>query len=129
MQKVSDENFERLVEAAIERVPHDFKARLKNVAFLVKDEPTEAQKKGLGLAAGQTLFGLYEGVPLPQRGGSSKVLPDKITIYKKPLLAASTSRADLADKIGRTVWHEVAHYFGLDHQRIWELESKNYNKP
>lgn len=129
MPDISAEDFDRLVEAAIERVPSGFKDRLSNIAFLVKDEPTAAQRKKLGLGRDQLLFGLYEGTPLPQRGGAAKVLPDKITIFKKPLLAVSVDRADLADKIGRTVWHEVAHYFGLDHQRIWELESKNYNTP
>jgi predicted Zn-dependent protease with MMP-like domain len=68
------------------------------------------------------LFGLYEGVPLPQRFGTTKLLPDKITLFKLPLLRYSRDLEELRDRVAKTVWHEVAHYFGLDHRRIHELE-------
>ena len=69
----------------------------------------------------QTLFGLYEGVPLPQRQGSLKVMPDKITIYQIPIQSVAHDINSLYDQIARTVWHEVAHYFGLDHDMIDKL--------
>jgi predicted Zn-dependent protease with MMP-like domain len=70
------------------------------------------------------LFGLYEGVPLTKRGGALKLLPDKITVFKQPLLAVSRTPAQLRRNIGHTIWHEVAHYFGLDHDRIHQLDAK-----
>jgi predicted Zn-dependent protease with MMP-like domain len=122
--ELSDEEFEKLLGKAIDRIPPPYSDRLQNVAFILEDEPTPEQRTRLNLYPNETLFGLYEGVPLPQRGGSLKILPDKITIFKKPLLAVSPSPAALRENIGRTVWHEVAHYYGLDHKRIHELENR-----
>ena len=122
MQNISDEEFGKILDGAIKNVPSPYKERLDNIAFLVADEPDEEQRARLNLSYGQSLFGLYEGVPLPQRGGLQKLLPDKITIFKIPLLAVSPNIDQLKENVGRTVWHEVAHYFGLDHNRIHELE-------
>ncbi len=122
---ISTRKFEKLVAQAVERIPQPYKNRLENVAFLLEDEPSSEQRQRLNLYPNETLFGLYEGVPLPQRGGALKTLPDKITIFKNPLLAASSSIEELKENIRHTVWHEVAHYYGLDHNRIHELESKN----
>lgn len=119
---MSDEEFEQVVLGEIERIKEPYKSRLQNVAFLVEDLPTEEQRHKLALRHDQTLFGLYEGVPLPQRGGVTKVLPDKITLFKLPILAASPTAQAARRQIGQTIWHEVAHYFGLDHDRIHELE-------
>lgn len=74
------------------------------------------------LRGDQTLLGLYEGVPLPRRGGTTKLLPDKITLFKEPLLAMSSDEQALRENIRHTVWHEIAHYFGLDHERIYRLD-------
>jgi predicted Zn-dependent protease with MMP-like domain len=79
----------------------------------------------LKLYPNETLFGLYEGVPLPARGGMTKLLPDKITIFKNPALIYSRNAEELKEHIRHTIWHEVAHYYGLDHKRIHELERKN----
>ncbi len=122
---ISTKKFEELVAQAVERIPEPYKNRLENVAFLLEDEPSSEQRQRLNLYPNETLFGLYEGVPLPQRGGALKTLPDKITIFKNPLLTASSSIEELKENIRHTVWHEVAHYYGLDHNRIHELESKN----
>jgi predicted Zn-dependent protease with MMP-like domain len=65
---------------------------------------------------------LYEGVPLPARGGMTKLLPDKITLFKIPLAMHSPDHAALQENVRHTLWHEMAHYFGLDHKRIHELE-------
>jgi predicted Zn-dependent protease with MMP-like domain len=125
--ELSDEEFEDLLTEAIEAIPKPYRDHLQNIAFLLEDEPTPQQRDQLRLYPNETLFGLYEGVPLPQRGGMQKLLPDKITIFKTPLLAASRGRAQLRHNIGHTVWHEVAHYYGLDHQRIHELDNKLKN--
>lgn len=121
---LSDEEFEKFLGGAIDAIPKPYSDHLQNVAFILEDEPTPEQRLKLNLYPNETLFGLYEGVPLPQRGGVLKILPDKITIFKNPLLAASPDEPALKQNIGRTVWHEVAHYYGLDHRRIHELENK-----
>jgi predicted Zn-dependent protease with MMP-like domain len=125
--EITRDEFEKYMQEAIDAIPKPYDAHLKNVAFILEDFPTEEQRLRLSLHPNETLFGLYEGVPLPARNGAAKLLPDKITIFKAPLLAVSRDLGDLRDKIGRTLWHEVAHYYGLDHSRIHELESKAYN--
>src|SRR6266404_7300296 len=116
--ELNEQEFEQYLAAAIDAIPKPYDSHLQNVAFILEDYPTQEQRIKLNLYPNETLFGLYEGVPLPSRGGSLKLLPDKITIFKHPLLAASRSKDELKENIGHTVWHEVAHYFGLDHKKI-----------
>jgi predicted Zn-dependent protease with MMP-like domain len=125
---ISDSEFEDYLNRAIESIPAPYNRRLENVAFIVDDYPTPQQRIQLNLYPNETLFGLYEGVPLPARNGMLKLLPDKITIFKGPLLAVCRTKQELRDQIGHTVWHEVAHYFGLDHKRIHELDNKRRQK-
>jgi predicted Zn-dependent protease with MMP-like domain len=122
--QLTEEQFKEYLAEAIDRIPKPYSDRLQNVAFILEDDPTPQQRQQLNLYPNETLFGLYEGVPLPHRGGMMKLLPDKITIFKNPLEAASATQRDLMYNIGHTVWHEVAHYFGLDHQKIHELDKK-----
>ncbi|HET9721832.1 MAG TPA: metallopeptidase family protein [Candidatus Saccharimonadales bacterium] len=121
---VNPAEFEQYLNEAISGVPEPYRSRLQNVAFIIEEYPSEQQRHQLNLYPNETLFGLYEGLPLPARGGATKLLPDKITIFRQPLLAASSSTQQLRQNIGHTVWHEVAHYFGLDHKRIHELDKK-----
>jgi predicted Zn-dependent protease with MMP-like domain len=116
--------FEDLVNRAIAQLPKPYLSKIKNVAIIVDDVPSLEQRRQLMLRDDQSLFGLYEGVPLSQRQGMLKTLPDKITLFQKPLEYSSNSMPELFDHIGRTIWHEVAHYFGLNHDKIRELESK-----
>jgi predicted Zn-dependent protease with MMP-like domain len=74
------------------------------------------------LACNETLYGLYEGIPLARRQGITSYPPDKITIFKLPLEHDAVSVEDLRTKIHHTLWHEIAHYFGLDHAQIHKLE-------
>ncbi|MBI2589317.1 metallopeptidase family protein [Candidatus Saccharibacteria bacterium] len=124
MLKVSSKTFLALVGEAINAIPTLYQKHLQNVAFIIEDNPSQEQRQRLRLNDGSLLFGLYEGVPLTERGGRTKLLPDKITIFKKPLERVSQSLPDLRDQIAHTVWHEVAHYYGLGHKRIYELEQK-----
>ncbi|MBI2007735.1 metallopeptidase family protein [Candidatus Saccharibacteria bacterium] len=124
MVSVNDEGFEEIVADGIDAIPSLYQKYLKNVAFIVEDEPTPEQLERLKLFQGELLFGLYEGVPLPQRQGTTKILPDKITIFKNPALRFSSSLEELREHVRHTIWHEVAHYYGLDHKRIHELENK-----
>ena len=126
MIKVNDKQFKKIVSQAIDAIPPPYMNRLENVAFIIEDLPTPAQSQLLGLRCNDLLFGLYEGVPLPQRMGTTKLLPDKITLFKKPLEAVSKDMDDLTKRVKHTVWHEVAHYYGLGHRRIHELESQDW---
>ena len=117
--------FESLVTKAVDNLPEVYRQKIDNIAFIVEDLPSPEQRVKLELANNQTLFGLYEGVPLPQRQGSLKVMPDKITIYQLPIQYSVNDLPGLYDQVARTIWHEVAHYFGLDHQMIDKLNNKS----
>jgi predicted Zn-dependent protease with MMP-like domain len=124
MIQISDEQFREIVGEAIDAIPPLYQKHLQNVAFIVEDEPTNQQRQKLNIYPNELLFGLYEGVPLPKRQGATKILPDKITIFKKPALLFSRNLQELREHVRHTVWHEIAHYYGLDHQRIHQLENK-----
>ncbi len=124
MIKISDKQFTSIVSEAIDGIPSPYIDRLENVAFIIEDAPTPRQSQKLGLRCRDLLFGLYEGVPLPRRMGSTKLLPDKITLFKKPLEMVSQDLGELTKNVKHTIWHEVAHYYGLDHKRIHELEER-----
>ncbi len=121
--QISDDEFEALIGQALDELPEKYVSRLlPEVAVTWADDPSPEQRLQLKLRHYETLFGLYEGVPLPQRQGNSKIVPDKITIFKNPISAASHDMAALREQIKHTLWHEMAHFFGLDHPRIYELE-------
>ncbi len=123
MLQMNDEEFEKLVNDALDALPQLYQDNLNNVAIVTADEPTPDERVELKLRCDQTLFGLYQGIPLTQRGVNySLVIPDKITIYKLPILAVSRTKADVAEQVRHTVWHEVAHYYGLDHAEIHKRE-------
>jgi len=124
MLDVTDEQFHELVEDAVAAIPERFAMHLDNVAFLVADVPTVAQQTaGGGLHGRGLLLGLYEGIPLPRRnGGYSGVVPDVITVFKNAHLMVSRDFESLKRNVHQTVWHEVAHYFGLGHGQIRALE-------
>lgn len=126
MLDISDAEFENLISRAMDELPKGYIERLKNVAVVYADEPTAAQREKLHLKQHQSLFGLYEGIPQTSRGaGYNMVLPDKITIFKLPILKYVQSMPELKQQIKRTLWHEIAHHYGLDHGRISELENKH----
>lgn len=129
MFKVSDSEFEELVSKSLDELPKKYISRLDNVAIVVEDEPTHDQLQKLHLHHGQTLFGLYEGIPLTKRGSNySLVLPDKITIFKLPIEASVHDHHQLKEQIKHTLWHEIAHFFGLDHDRIHKLDGTTRNE-
>jgi len=119
MFSVSQEDFETFVGEALDALPERYQKNLDNLVIVVEDLPTPEQREKLRLHDGMTLFGLYEGIPLTQRGNNySFVLPDKITVFKRPTEASVTTLDELKEQIRHTVWHEVAHYYGLDHHDI-----------
>ncbi len=125
MRKLNQKEFEKIVKSGIKAIPEKFLQKLKNVAIIVEDEPTPAQKKKLNIHAGWTLFGLYEGVPQLERGVNySAVLPDKITIFQNPIETAAKDKNDIKEIVKNTVWHEIAHHFGMNEDRVRQVETK-----
>jgi len=112
------DKFEELVKQGIKTIPQRFLKKLNNVDIVIEDEPTEEQVKKLKLGKGAKLFGLYQGVPQTKRGYYSWVLPDKITIFKKPIEEVALSEKEIREKVKETVWHEIAHHFGLGEERV-----------
>ena len=123
MLEISDEQFEDLIGKALDELPEEYVKRLlKHVVVTWENEPSPAQRVQLKLSNNQSLFGLYEGLPLTQRYiGGDKILPDKITIFKYPMLQHCHDMEALRNQVKKTLWHEMAHYFGLDHAKIYEL--------
>ena len=122
IEDISDEQFHELIDRAFDSLPAKHRDRVKNVAIVTQDEPTAQQRRELKLHCNETLLGLYSGVPLPERQGREPMVPDVITLFKYPLLAHSTGEASLYENIRHTLWHEVAHYYGLNHDQIHRLE-------
>src|SRR6266567_64254 len=117
--EISDEQFSQLIGAALDELPKKYTDNINNVAIVYEDDPSPEQRVQLKLRGNQSLFGLYQGIPLPQRNaGYNLVLPDKITLFKHPLLWASHDATSLKANIKHTLWHEIAHHFGLGHGRI-----------
>ena len=125
MQKSNQAEFEKIVEEGIKAIPEKFLRKLDNVTIIIEDEPTPAQKKKLNIHPNWTLFGLYEGVPQLERGANyTAVLPDKITIFQKPIEAAARDEKDIKEIVKNTVWHEIAHHFGMDEARVRQAEAR-----
>ncbi len=121
MRPISREAFEELVAEALEGLPNEFLDRLDNVGIVAADRPTREQREYHGLGPGETLLGLYEGVALTERESYGMVLPDKITIFQRPLEEFSEDVEDLVYQVQVTVVHEIAHHFGIDDDRLHEL--------
>ncbi len=114
--------FDRLVDRAIASIPARFRAALDGVAVVIADEPTPEQLRENGLGRGETLYGLYEGVPLDEWGGDWLPVPTRILIFRLPLEADFPDPDDLADEVRITVLHELAHHLGIhDEDRLREL--------
>ncbi len=124
MEPISEDRFHELVDQAFDSLPEPHRSHVKNVAIVVTDEPSDEQRRELNLRCDQTLLGLYTGVPLPQRQGRLDLSPDIITLFSGPLQRQSDSEERLYSQIRHTLWHEVAHYFGLDHEAIHRLEAE-----
>ncbi|HET7698899.1 MAG TPA: metallopeptidase family protein [Vicinamibacterales bacterium] len=119
------ERFTKLVEEALEEIPRRFRREMKNVAVVVEDEPSPELLEEMGIEPGDTLFGLYQGTPLTERGWSfGNNLPDRISIYQKPTEEACETEDDIRDCVAETVIHEFGHYFGMSEEEIEEIEDK-----
>ena len=112
-----------MVARAVEDLPEEFLARLENIDVVVEDYPTPEQLRQLGLKYGETLLGLYEGVPHTKRGRHyGLVPPDKITIFQRSIEARCRHDAEISAEIQRVVKHEIAHHFGISDARLQQIE-------
>jgi predicted Zn-dependent protease with MMP-like domain len=113
-QKMRPDDFDALVERALKKIPARFRKRLENVAIVVEPEPPRPG-----------LLGLYQGRPLTERSVSEGFrMPDQITIYQGPHERMSRDLEDLERNVGETVWHEIAHYFGMDEGQVRRAERR-----
>lgn len=133
MIDVTDEEFDLICERAYESIPECFARDIENVAFLIEDQPSAQHLMRLAdgssircpdnPSGGRLLLGLYSGIARTDRGegyGYGNV-PDRITIFKEPHLAVSTSIDDLQERVRRTMVHEIGHYFGMDENQLREM--------
>jgi predicted Zn-dependent protease with MMP-like domain len=127
---MEQQKFEEIVREGISAIPQEFLEKLDNVAITIEDEPSFEQKRQLRLRRGFLLFGLYEGVSQTRRGSHySAVLPDKITIFKNPIEQAAQDEEDMKEIVKLTVWHEIAHHFGMNEEEVRRAEFNRRKKP
>jgi len=116
------DRFEELVAKAIDALPDEFRERLENIDIVVADEPTRSQRRANRLGPRDTLLGLYEGVPLIERTQSyDLVMPDKITIFQRPIEESCHSDSQIVSLVKRVVRHEIAHHFGISDDRLRDI--------
>lgn len=116
------ERFERLVDRAVAGIPAPFRAALDEIALVIADEPTPEQLRENGLEPDETLYGLYEGVPLSEWGADWVTVPNRILVFRLPLEEDFPDPDDLADEVRITILHELAHHLGIeDEDRLAEL--------
>ena len=118
---MQEEVFEQLVGEVIDTLPEEFAQKLDNVVVVVEDHPTQEQMQKLHLRPWTNLLGLYEGVSLQGRASEPSILPDKITIFKLPILSISQDPEDIKKNVRDTVLHEIAHHFGFSDEEIQKI--------
>lgn len=121
MRAIPRQQFEDLVREALAGLPEEFLARLDNVDVVVADNPAAEQLEKNGIGPDGTLFGLYEGIPLTERHDYSLVVPDKITIFQRPLEGECATEEELIAEVRATVVHEVAHFFGIGDEALEQI--------
>jgi len=123
------EKFEALLVRAIDNLPPEFRSKLENVDVCVEDWPTSGQLKKLRVAYSSQLLGLYQGAPQIKRSRRyGMVLPDKISIFQKPIEAQCRSDAEIKMKLAEVVRHEIAHHFGIDEKTLRRIEGERCRK-
>lgn len=120
--RLTHDEFEDLVVAALDSLPEDLLELMENVDVTIEHWPSRDQLEDAGIDRG-TLLGLYQGIPLTERHSSSYnlVMPDKITIFQRPIERMCSSHDDVVDQVRKTVVHEVAHHFGIGEEKLREL--------
>ena len=125
---VDPRKFEKIVKEGIKAIPKRFLEKLDNVDICIEDEPTSYQLEKLKNRRTSLIFGLYEGVPQTERRHYGQVLPDKITIFKKSIETVTQSEQEIKEIVKNTVWHEIAHHFGMPEKRVRKAEQRRFRK-
>lgn len=127
---MEDDQFEAWIGGAFARLPERFRNLLENVAILVEDEPDSAVLKEQGLGEGETLLGLYSGIPQTERPagyGTVPTLPDTITLYQVPITEEAEESGKLVSEVVyETLWHEIAHHFGMEEDEVERAEERKF---
>ena len=119
------DRFERLVTEAITLIPKRFRREMRNLALVVEDEPSTELLDEMEIAPPDSLYGLYQGTPLPERSWAfGNGLPDRITIFQTPIEEDSVDEDEVRAVIGETLIHEIGHYFGMSEEEIEEIEER-----
>ena len=117
--------FERLVAEAVTLIPKRFRREMQNLALVVEDEPSAELLEEMEIDPPDSLYGLYQGTPLPERAWAyGNTLPDRITIFQRPIEEDCDDEDEIRAVIGETLIHEVGHYFGMSEEEIEEIEEK-----
>ena len=117
--------FEQLVAEAIELIPARFRREMQNIAVVVEDEPGAELLEVMEIEPPDSLYGLYQGTPLPERTwGYGNTLPDRVTLFRNVIEEDCETEDDVRDCIAETLIHEVGHYFGLSEEEIEEIEER-----
>ena len=114
-------SFEQLVSEALDDLPEEFSSKLNNVSIVIEDYPTPYQQQKMRLRHPYQLFGLYEGIPQTKRTSGYSFLPDKITIFQRPIEVFSPDEAAVKEQIRKTLLHEIGHHFGLTDQELKKI--------
>jgi len=123
--RLTQREFEEAVVAALKRLPKFIREKMENVDVVVEDRASQDLITEMGLHSPSELLGLYQGVPLDRRGFYyGNVLPDKITLFQVPIESICKTKEEIKEKVREVVIHEVGHYFGLDDERLRELEKE-----
>jgi predicted Zn-dependent protease with MMP-like domain len=125
---VTREQFNRLVEEALEDIPRRFREEIKNVAIVVEDEPSPELLRELEIDPPDSLYGLYQGTPLPERSWAhGNALPDHVTLFQRTIEGDAEDHEDVIVCIAETLIHELGHYFGLSEEEIEAIEEKYWS--
>lgn len=129
MYFTSFENFEKLVDEGIMAIPEEFRKKFDNLDFVTYNFPLPHQFHKMNLRHPYQLLGLYEGIPITQRqSGYAGVIPDKISIFRMPIQMIARDAEHLKEIVKNTVWHEVAHHFGMNEDKVRSLEKLRGHK-
>jgi predicted Zn-dependent protease with MMP-like domain len=118
---MTSREFEKLVDDGLAMIPAELRSLISNVEIVIEDEPSDELLDEMGVPEDETLFGLYTGTPLTERTSEYGALPDRITIFRLPLLEEFDDPGELRREVARTVIHELAHHFGIGEDRLAEL--------
>ena len=117
--------FEQIVADALNTIPQRFRRAMSNIAIVVEDEPPPDLLREMEIDPPDTLFGLYQGIPLTERRWDyGNALPDRILLFQGPHQREAQNEEDLVASVGETLIHEIGHYFGLSEEEIEEIEER-----